>query len=681
MFTKKFFAWIVILLLLGITTSHFASWSKQKGFILKQFKELEYELLFESDNVFLDGTSKNLFDSSKKTQLYKSIRDKVTEKRIKLEEENIRLINKIGNLEDSVALLEKDIESIQEETIKINNQIIEIHKKLSITQETITLLKLKISANKKILHKYIVYLYQQGSFAFQDGEIDNIKAILLSWDNVSSLLNDLHYKWIIELTWKKLIDNHRSFVSDLYVKKLALWKAQSESKSLRKQLIVNKAMMKQKKDFKEKLITVSQWKQQLYEKFIEDKRKTESNLRTKEFQERIRFNNAKKELLVKEWCKYVDFSRVSIDSVELSPKCKKLNSVIYIESKLRWFQTDPAWNIFKWPLAPTWWITAFFHDPGYVSMFWEDHDAIDVRAPQWTPLVAPADWYVVLVRPPVSASDYSFVWLKHSDGIITVYGHLSEVSVEEMDFVKAWEEFAKSGWAVWTLWAGLMTTWAHLHFEVWADKKLVDPLNYLDTSVLAPGTLPNSYLRKYKKDFKANKWFDFTWNLSSKTATSASASKWKRQDRVFKVSWDDEIARQKNFLTTYATGPFKTWSTWVEEWLDANLDPTFLICIGLAETSLGKHLKTPFNIWNVWNTDSWATMRFKSARDWISAMTRTLNNQYLWWYDEIQELSRYWNKDKPIYASSPDNWHNNIVWCMWHIKWRFVPDDYKFRLD
>jgi hypothetical protein len=39
---------------------------------------------------------------------------------------------------------------------------------------------------------------------------------------------------------------------------------------------------------------------------------------------------------------------------------------------------------------------------------------------------------------------------------------------------------------------------------------------------------------------------------------------------------------------------------WVEESLDANLDPSFVMCIWLAETWLGKNLKTPYNVWNVW---------------------------------------------------------------------------------
>jgi hypothetical protein len=64
-------------------------------------------------------------------------------------------------------------------------------------------------------------------------------------------------------------------------------------------------------------------------------------------------------------------------------------------------------------------------------------------------------------------------------------------------------------------------------------------------------------------------------------------------------------------------------------------------------------------------------------------MTITFNNKYLSQYDEIDQLSRYGNKDesKPIYASSDFNWHNNIIKCMSHVKGHYIPDNYQFRLD
>jgi len=670
---KKILSFLLVIMLINpFNYITFALSTEVKWRVLKQFKELQYELLFESNNIFLDSSTKNIFSSSRKIQIYKNIREKIEEKKEYFEQENIKLVNKIWNLNDSIKILDKDMKNLTDETIKINNQIIDTVRKTKITRKTIELLKIKIKKNKEILNKYMVYLYKKWNTVFNKWELDNLKAIIFSKEDIATIVNDLHFKSLIELTWKKLIDNHRHYVNNLYVKKIALRKNELDAKKLRKQLIVKKAILSEKKAFKKRLIKISKWKQDIYLKYINDKISDEKNIKKKEFAQIMKFKVAKKELLEKEWCDFVDLWIVNIEDISISEKCENLNKIIYIESKLKWFQTDNAWNIFKWPVAPTNWLSSYFHDDGYINLFWEDHEAIDIPAIQWTPIKAPADWYVILVVPPTTWW-YSYVALKHSDWYVTVYWHLSEVNVKKMDYIKIWEEFAKTWWSPWTKWAWLMTTWPHLHFEVWKDKKMSDPLQFLDISILPFSNIPDDWkiIKKYKHDFKARKWYEFKWKKPKRL-----------KSRTFKVIWETEIERQKNFLSKYWVWWFGNWSLWVEEWIDSNIDPTFLMCVWLAETSLWKHLKTPYNIWNVWNTDSWATRDFASHRDWVHAMARTFNNRYLKQYNEIRLLSRYWNFDqsKPIYASSEFNWHNNIVTCMTHIKWEFIEDDYNFRL-
>jgi murein DD-endopeptidase MepM/ murein hydrolase activator NlpD len=661
---------LIILFLIFSFYSVFAISWKTKWVILKQFKKLEYSLIFESDTLILDKSTKTIFDSSKKVKLYEWIRWNVQEKREFLEEKNIKINNKITNLKESVEVLDKDLINLKEEAYKITNQIIWLTKSIKNTNKTISLLKKKMSTNKDILYKYIIYLYKKGNYVFKDWEIDNFKTIFFSGEDIATVLNDIYFKWIIELTWTKLIEKHRKYVNEMYIKQIWLKKSESESKKLRKQLILKNAIIKQKKEFKEKLISISQWKQQIYEKFIQDKIEIEKQIKAKEFAARYQFRNAKKELLDKEWCDYIDFSKENNSNIKLSDKCSKLNSIIYIESQLKGFKTDWAWNKLEWPILPKRGISSFFHDEWYTKAFWEDHEALDIPTTHWTEIKAPADAYVIYVQKPVN-TNYSYIALKHSNGIITVYWHLSKISVKLMDIVKRWEVFAKTWWTPWTKWAWIMTTWAHLHLEVWDWKKLTDPLNYLNLWYLNPKNLPSIYSSKYKKDYKDKNWKTFEGKFSQK-----------RIWRTFKIVWDDEIERQKNFLKTYWVWKFKNWSLWVEEWINSSIDPTFLICVWVAETSLWKHLKTPYNIWNVWNTDSWATKDFASESDWIHAMAKTFNNKYLGWYNEIKLLSRYWNfdKTKPIYASSPDNWHNNIVSCMSYIKWKYVSDNYNFRL-
>lgn len=107
--------------------------------------------------------------------------------------------------------------------------------------------------------------------------------------------------------------------------------------------------------------------------------------------------------------------------------------------------------------------------------------------------------------------------------------------------------------------------------------------------------------------------------------------------------------------------------------------PEVLICIAYADTSLGNFLKTPNNIGNVGNTDSGKTKYMHTAEQWVAAIWQTLTNQYLWDYVSINQLSRYWNDDWKIYASSTVNRHNNVTNCLGMIRDKWVPDDFAFR--
>ena len=150
--------------------------------------------------------------------------------------------------------------------------------------------------------------------------------------------------------------------------------------------------------------------------------------------------------------------------------------------------------------------------------------------------------------------------------------------------------------------------------------------------------------------------------------------------RKFVIKGDDETSRQKYLLAHYATADFNNWDMWVDTALDEHIDPSFLMCVGLAETTLGNHLKTAYNIGNIGNTDSGSTYEFASAQEGLSWMSKTFNNRFLSKYMKLSDLSRWGNDDGSIYASSNAHWHNNIVKCLSALKGRFVEDDYHFRI-
>lgn len=95
------------------------------------------------------------------------------------------------------------------------------------------------------------------------------------------------------------------------------------------------------------------------------------------------------------------------------------------------------------------------------------------------------------------------------------------------------------------------------------------------------------------------------------------------------------------------------------------IKPEVMVCIAQADSSLGKALKTSFNIGNVHNNDRGDTKHYPNLRAGIEAMAETLNNQYLGSHTTIGQLSRGGgNKTGKIYASSAFNWNKNVKACL-----------------
>ena len=153
-------------------------------------------------------------------------------------------------------------------------------------------------------------------------------------------------------------------------------------------------------------------------------------------------------------------------------------------------------------------------------------------------------------------------------------------------------------------------------------------------------------------------------------------SDWYAQD-IPDLQWTTREERMKELLAYY--NKEYLYETFFYGGKMFGVYPELAICIAKADTNLWRQLKTQWNLWNVWNKDDWSTQSFDSEYKWIKAIYQTLNNSYLWKYQYIAELSRKFNKDWYIYASSIDNRHNNVVNCMWVIRWETVDDYFAFR--
>lgn len=133
--------------------------------------------------------------------------------------------------------------------------------------------------------------------------------------------------------------------------------------------------------------------------------------------------------------------------------------------------------LFQFPLKKPIKINIGFQNPEYEKEFGIVHDGVDFFAPQGSDVLAPAEGIVQKVE--ISEKGYAYLILNHGNDLYTVYGHVSEILVNEGDTVEQGVLIAQTGGTPGTKGAGYLTTGPHLHFSVFQNGEFVDPLFFL----------------------------------------------------------------------------------------------------------------------------------------------------------------------------------------------------------
>lgn len=317
-------------------------------------------------------------------------------------------------------------------------------------------------------------------------------------------------------------------------------------------------------------------------------------------------------------------------------------------------------NFFGWPILPVSQVNTYFGDTIDVWDTKEIYSGIQIVATQWQEIYAPANGYVYFVQNQDGMNTNQMIIL-HNDGYITVFTNIQKSLVAEKSIVKRWQIIGLVGGQPWTRWAWWFSTQAMVSMQIYKNWKAIDPLENLDLSIFNDSiNIDNKYRTKYALDAKLR---NSVINLEDITFVEGNTPQEKRA----------------NFLNEYWKAPYNDLTLWEKaaEW--TNIDPDLWICIGYAETSLGRAFASANNIWNVGNNDRGDRVDKASPIDGARDIYLTLNNGYLGRYNTIFELSWYGNKEGAIYASSEYNWQKNVSRCLSTIKWYIVPEDYPFR--
>ena len=374
----------------------------------------------------------------------------------------------------------------------------------------------------------------------------------------------------------------------------------------------------------------------------------------------------KKSIAVKIETKFAEYEKNLQAKIE-QYNCDSQKSAVcvwirwYIRAEKELVSSNIALGDWAWPLSPEKWFWYHFRDQKYFHLIELHHEWVDILVDPGLPIRAMWNGYILMKQNPTN--DFpGIVIIKHPNGFMSMYigivpgdaGLFSQVKTG--DIIATSREYMEH------------TGKNNVHIELYENGVQIDPMEKIDTAKLPAKIIPARYGWKYIDDLK-------------KAKKNPDIESLQKTIGFFYLDGLEEWERQEKLLETYASGDFQNRDIWVEESIAESIDPTFVLCVGLAESTLGKNLTTNGNIGNVGNTDSGARRDYNDPRSGVRAISSVVNNTWLWRYTTIDQLSGWWNPIGPIYASSQTNWHENVIKCMSAIKWKYVGNKANFRLS
>ncbi len=390
----------------------------------------------------------------------------------------------INTLQGQVDNFNYLISNTQAKIENVKKQVSQKQNLIDSYRDEIKIKQIELENQKLVLRDYLKALYlQENSFMNKDNDADlSASKLLLGDAAIGDTFKEIEYYAILEQTGRNIFNKLETIQGEYKSARTYLQQTRQKLTKLNGELEEDKTTLKIQKNAKNQLLVQTKGEEQIYRELIAQSKREQLEVVAE-------INQLKENLAFIEQKINEDGENFNPDNYQnlINPNVR----AVYDFEMLGEFATGEKLN---WPVEPSRGISAYFHDPSYLAAFGVPHQAIDIPTPQGTPIRAPAAGVVYKVKDNGDTS-YSYIIIAHKGGLLTVYGHVYQVMVEERDVVLPGEVIGLSGGIPGSKGAGYFTTGAHLHFETIKNGKHVDPLYLLDLDKLA-----DEYIPDYLKD-------------------------------------------------------------------------------------------------------------------------------------------------------------------------------------
>ncbi len=227
------------------------------GAIVDRFKTQHEKILFESLPFTATGANEVLEYEYRMNGLealksrMAEVETYYAEKKSEATSERVTLQAALKKLDDAIAATEKSIEETKRYIAQRQQKI------LALEMASIELRK-RISSHRKTILEYLSNMYSEGNLIFdENGEVDIMKALLLTSEDTDYYLQDMTYKAIASRLGQQFVDEYRQMVRDYYVNSVKTKEEQVKLQNLQIDLEKQNANYLTQKKEREQLLEIT----------------------------------------------------------------------------------------------------------------------------------------------------------------------------------------------------------------------------------------------------------------------------------------------------------------------------------------------------------------------------------------------------------------------------------------